>query len=204
MVYSSVGDISYMAEANWAEVAPGIWFPMSGVSSLYGDDPAEPGNRAVAISRLLTVQSVQFGQLAGDDFEIEFPIGAQIYDHIIGLAFAVGGDGQLNLARENNIVALAPSNQNTQPNPTSCGSECTSGSSCDQTNCSFDGSVCKKFTGGSYSTCEDAQSGTCTTTPVDCGLKTYCDEDQGGCRPSAGNRYDCSCIPQPHKVDGCQ
>ena len=193
VIYRTAGDISYKAEADWAEAAQSIWFPTTGTASLYGPDSANPSQRAVSVLRTLTVNSTQFGDLGGEDFEIEFPYGALIYDHIIDLPYIMGGDGELHLAKGSGIVTIDPSNQGGY---TELCQSCSGSGTCNQQDCSG----CTAYSGGSYSTCESSDTGSCTPKDVQCGTKKSCDEGQGNCRVGVN---DCSCSETARYVTGC-
>ena len=84
------GLIWYEASAEFKDCGNGAWFPLEGEFRLYGLDPSS-GERVVGIERRLKVEQVKVnGDLTQEDFDIQFPPGTWVYDHIYGIGYVVG------------------------------------------------------------------------------------------------------------------
>ena len=89
-LYWTDGSILYEASAVFEEHSPGVWLPKSGEAKLYGVDPST-GERVVSNVRKLTVTEMSVNEeLRREDFEVEFPVGTAVYDHVVGIGYVVG------------------------------------------------------------------------------------------------------------------
>lgn len=76
--------------AEFKDCGNGAWFPVEGIFKLYGNDP-NSGQRVVDIERKLKVEQVRLNaDLTPEDFDIRFPAGTRVYDHIYGIGYVVG------------------------------------------------------------------------------------------------------------------
>ena|GEM_PF-3531700 len=90
-LYRADGGIAYDASpTELRDCNNGIWFPVKGVSRIYGKG-SSPGERIVSSVSTFAVDKVQVNApLKQEDFEVKFPQGADVYDHIYGIGYVVG------------------------------------------------------------------------------------------------------------------
>ena len=108
---------SYEFDAEFSQNEEGLWFPSSATARLYGN--TIDGQRDVSTLRQLTVHQVQLNrELTTEDLTIDFPPGAKVYDHIVGIGYEVGVTSiegvldeqldQIAFAARNNHFTQAP------------------------------------------------------------------------------------------------
>jgi hypothetical protein len=107
-LYRTDGLLQYEAQTSqFKDCGNGVWFPVEGTAQLYAKDPAT-GERVVSCERRLHVTETRINcDLMRKDFEVDFPNGTEVYDHVQGIGFVKGvtslegvSDGALNLIAE--------------------------------------------------------------------------------------------------------
>jgi len=90
-LYGADGQLQYESSTTeFLDCGNDSWFPMEGTAQMYGEDPATH-ERVVTCTRKLTVMNTQLNaDLQRQDFDIQFPQGTEVYDHVHGIGFVKG------------------------------------------------------------------------------------------------------------------
>ncbi|MHC4640525.1 MAG: LolA-like protein [Planctomycetota bacterium] len=111
-LYRADGLIRYEATADFNDLGNSIYFPFEGTAKMYGKDP-NTGERVVSCTRKLKLKEVKVNkELTQEDFDIKFPSGTEVFDHIHGIGYIAGVSSLQGVedAALNEIAEIAESN----------------------------------------------------------------------------------------------